>query len=163
MIRSILIALATCTLAAEGHGHGEAHDLGTVALGPTTVKVVLSGEAEHNPALDVSVTDGAAPTALRAWIGVANGRGSTKAKLGGANGTFHGHLPSPDPMPEGAALWVEAEDANGGTAKASLPLPADDHDHDHAEGAHEHKEEAKPEVKPDLPAGHSHEGHDHQH
>jgi len=158
MIRSILIALATCTLAAaDGHGHGKANDLGTVALGPTTVKIVLSGEVHHHPSLDVTITDGAAPTAIRAWIGVANGRGSTKSKLGGAAGAFHGHLHSPDPMPEGSTLWVEAEDANGGTAKASLPLPAGDHDHEHRDA------EAKPEVKPDLPAGHSHEGHDHKH
>lgn len=154
MIRSILIALITCTLAAEGHGHGTPHDLGTVAVGAATMKVVLSGEADHNPALDVTVTEGATPTAIRAWIGSADGRGSTKAKLAGGGAAFHGHLRSPDPLPEGAALWIEAEDANGGTAKASLPLPAEDHDH---------QEEAKPEVKPDLPTGHSRDGDEHQH
>ena len=153
----------------EGHGHGEeapAIALGDVTIAGTTYSVSAHGEihAGHEAVLSIAITAGDAPESLRAWIGVANGRGSVKALLDGHEGHYHGHLEVPAELPEGSAVWLGV--ATGGErARGQVALPAaHDHageehaEHDHADHADEHAGHDHAEGDH---AGHGHEGHDH--
>lgn len=61
-------------------------------------------------AVDVWIDGGiGSASAVRFWIGLANGDGSVKAKAGVEGEHWHIHVEIPDPMPEGAQLWVEIE------------------------------------------------------
>ena len=144
--------------AGEGHGHddGEPHPLGTPTLGAAQLKVVLMGEVEagHEAVLEVALAGGTPPSVLRAWVGIESGKGSVKAVLGKEEDGWHGHFGVPATLPEGSAIWVEADAEDGTSARTSFPIPAEGHEHDH-EG-HDHGEKkAKPEA--------GHEGHNHKH
>lgn len=125
--------------------HAQSTTLGSASLAGRSYEaaafgpVVAGGEGHF----ELSASGGDAPAALRAWIGLEDGRGSMKSLLESSGDSYHLHLMAPDPLPEGAALWLEAEDAAGETSTASIPLPA-----------------AAP-IEYTAPEGHSHDGHDH--
>ncbi len=119
----------------EEHGHGRKASLGSADIGGSKVEVALLGDvaAGHEAVLDVTV-DGDAPEALRIWVGTESGQGSMKAKLDASDGVYHGHVETPDPLPEGSAIWVELEAADGTRTKGSFAFPEGHH---HAIGPHQ--------------------------
>jgi len=112
----------------HGHEHDAAaeHDLGSATIGAHTVRAVRYGELTPGEESDVDITvsgDAAgAPAAVRVWIGVEDGSGSMKSRAESEGDHFHAHVEAPDPMPEGAMLWVEIEGADGQTAAGSFAL-----------------------------------------
>lgn len=110
---------------AGGHDHGSEHDLGSVTIGRSTLKVVVSGAVEPNGEVHVDIvqTAGPTPAAVRLWIGKQSGTGSLKTKADGHDTHFHGHAEVPSPVPGDAALWIEVETASGEKVAGSLRLP----------------------------------------
>ncbi len=114
----------------DGHDHGEdahhgpRHDLGEVEVAGLSLKVAVLGavEAGREAVLDIEVTGGPC-AALRAWIGIASGRGSMKARLDGTNGDFHGHIEVPSTLPTGSAIWLDVEGPGGTRERMSVALP----------------------------------------
>lgn len=131
------------------HGHGTMTELGSLVLGPVSVKIAGAGAPVIGQEWHVTVelpAGSAAPKAIRVWVGVESGRGSEKAKARGEAdhpGAYEAHVDVPAPLPEGSQLWVSLEPATGDNVKGSLPLPAS-------------------VEKPAVPAGHgAHDDHEH--
>jgi len=116
----------------DDHAHaGQAHELASVAIGEASYALTLFGAVEAGGELSVNAqrSGGNAPSAVRAWVGVADGRGSMKARLDAeTERRFHGHLAVPAELDEDAALWIEVQDADGQRSSASVALP-DVHEH----------------------------------
>jgi hypothetical protein len=108
---------------AKDHDHGPMKDLGSAADGGYTVKAFL-GEVKpgSEPSVDL-VIEGAAPEAVRCWIGDAEARGAIKAKAELEGDHWHTHVEVPSPVPTGARLYVEIESA-AGTTVVSFALPS---------------------------------------
>ncbi|MCA9300533.1 MAG: hypothetical protein KDA28_15790 [Phycisphaerales bacterium] len=104
--------------------HGGARSLGTATIGETVLEVSFGGDVTPGAEghVDIEQTAGAAPAAVRVWIGLEDGVGSRKSKADGSDGHFHGHVQAPTTIPEGAALWIEVEQADGTRGTTSLPL-----------------------------------------
>ncbi len=132
---AILAALALPLTAADdhaGHDHSKegAHeakvtDLGRVVVGGVTVAVSRHGEitAGKTIQLDLSITPAKpAPKAIRLWIGNEAGKASTKAKADMHGDHGHVDVEVPAPLPEGSAVWIQVDPAEGAATKASLPL-----------------------------------------
>lgn len=150
-----LFALGTaCTKAAEpgheghdhGHehgdeGHGKAHALGELTLAGSRYAVTTHGEIEagHEGVLTIALAEGSAPTAIRAWVGIESGKGAVKGLLGKTDAGWHGHIEVAATLPEGAAVWIETEAADGSTARGSVAIPAEEHGHEHGHEGHDHK------------------------
>ena len=107
----------------DDHEHGEVLASGSLTIGGTALDVELRGslDAGASTSVDVQVTSGPQPDAVRAWIGIESGVGSIKRKLEDEDGTLHVHLDVPDANAENA-LWIEVQDAGGARNKQSLPL-----------------------------------------
>lgn len=108
---------------AEGEDHhGAAHALGTVKCGTYDLAVTQFGElaAGKELAVEAATAGGTEITVtVRAWIGTADAKGSRKGRLAAEGpGKLHGHLEAPDPIPEGAQLWVEVDGSDGTVAGA---------------------------------------------
>ena len=147
----------------EGHaGEGAAREVGDVTLASVTYGISVHGSitAGGEAVISISVEEGTAPSELRAWVGVTNGRGSVKALLrADEHGGFHGHLEVPATLPEGSALWIEVA-TDAGRERGSVGLPAagaegeaEGHDHEHESDGHDHDHDHKD-------ANHGHEDHD---
>ena len=99
----------------DDHGHGETVELGTKEIDGLRVRASRDGEAVAGKDLAIDVwidsADGgdAAIASVRFWIGTADAKGSMKARAEIEKDNWHTHAEVPDPMPEGAALWVEIE------------------------------------------------------
>ena len=109
----------------DGHeAHGTRVELGKADVGGFSVTVAVLGEikAGAEGVLDIKVEGDTDPSVLRAWVGVESGEGSLKAKLGKEGDDYHGHVEVPATMPEGSAVWVEIEDAEGKKSSASFKL-----------------------------------------
>lgn len=96
--------------------HGERHPIGSVSLGGHTFQVVQQGEVTAGKEtllfLETSTPDQPLPVA-RAWIGIESGAGSMKARLTKeGDHALHAHVEVPDPLPQGAMLWLEIEDGS---------------------------------------------------
>lgn len=109
--------------AGAGHG-GEIIELGSTKLGDLTLRASRDkGEikAGSDAPIDLWVTtaDGkpAAVTAVRFWIGTEDAKGSVKARAEIEDpkdaSRWHTHAEIPNPLPDGAQLWVEIETAEG--------------------------------------------------
>lgn len=109
--------------AAHGHDEGERHDLGEAAIGEHQVHVARFGELTPGAecSVDIEVT-GEAPAAVRVWIGAEDGAGALKSRAEAEDDGYHAHIEVPEPLPEGALLWVEVESSAGETSTASFPL-----------------------------------------
>lgn len=110
-----------------GHEHraGEKHDLGTVKVGEFDVTALYSGTLTPGKQVDIDLTfkgESAKVVTIRAWIGAKDAKGSIKAKAAPEGSGFHAEVEAPDPLPEGAALWVEIETNQGQELLGSLAL-----------------------------------------
>jgi hypothetical protein len=107
------------------HGHGTAHDLGSMTIGAHTFQLVQEGAVEPGNETALTLTfakDKPLPGTVRAWIGVESGEGSKKEKVGkdsDAPNGLHGHVDAPKPIPAGSKIWIEIEE-NGKTERQSV-------------------------------------------
>jgi len=112
--------------AGHEHDEGEPHDLGAATIGTLEVHATRYGDvaAGAETSVDISVTGegGAQPAAVRIWIGTEDARGSLKALADAEGDHYHAHVQAPDPLPQGAALWIEVESAAGERSAGSFPL-----------------------------------------
>ncbi len=127
------------------HEHGKPIEVGNVTLGNTKVDAEVAGAVTPGKEVHVEMhltPLTPAPKAVRLWIGIESGRGSTKAKAeveADHPGGYEAHVEVPNPLPEGSKIWISIEPASGEAVKGSLPLPVvgakpavtHDHDHDH--------------------------------
>lgn len=115
-----------------GHG-GAVIGLGEQTIGSFSAKATRDeGQivAGKDAPIDVTVTPTAGATAkaaaVRFWIGTQDAKGSVKAKAEIENpqdpDRWHVHVEIPNPIPAGSKLWVEIEDAKGGTSVGSFDL-----------------------------------------
>jgi hypothetical protein len=95
------------------HG-GPKHDLGNQKVGDLTIAVKQVGEvtAGKEGTFEITVTGASKPKAIRAWVGVNTGEGSTKVKARETHEFFDADLEVPDPLPANSKLWIELELAN---------------------------------------------------
>lgn len=123
----IVLAILSPALAEEHkHDHGERVSLGTVKVGAHEVEALQEGKviAGKETVFELKLKGTPEPTAIRAWIGVESGRGSVKAKSHKHGEEISIHCESPDPIPDGAMLWIELETPAGKQA-GSLQLKRD--------------------------------------
>ncbi len=104
---------------AEGDHHHEAgRSLGQVKIGDYEIEVLQQSkvEAGKESIFEIKIVKGAPePKAIRAWIGIESARGSVKAKSHKHGDEISIHCEAPNPIPEGAKLWVELETDAGKT------------------------------------------------
>ncbi|MEZ0263862.1 MAG: hypothetical protein ACAI43_03975, partial [Phycisphaerae bacterium] len=102
-----------------------------VALGETTVGGLKLKAMQDEPikaggegAFDLLITGypaGGKPKAVRFWVGVESGDGSTKAKAEEETpDNWHTHVEVPKPIPAGSKFWAEVEPATGAKVKVSF-------------------------------------------
>jgi hypothetical protein len=111
---------------ADGDPHeGDEHALGTVTAGDTSLAVVMAGDVKPGAELHVEldVTKGATPAAVRLWVGKESAVGSMKAKADADGAHFHAHVEVPSDVTKEARLWIEVEAAGGKRTAQSLALP----------------------------------------
>lgn len=119
-------AHATTTVAEDDHHGGAAIELGTAEIAGMRVRasrdagdIAPSGDT----VIDVWINDGVGPApVVRFWIGAEDAKGAIKTKAEVRNGNWHGHAEAPDPLTDGARLWVEIEDKDGATHVVSFEL-----------------------------------------
>ncbi|MCG7898515.1 MAG: hypothetical protein JAY85_08655 [Candidatus Thiodiazotropha weberae] len=143
LLLTIAVALmaATSLAAQDDHadhdhtsGHaseGEEYHLGQTSLAGTHYQVTLYDEI--NPGteavISIEVEQGKAPSELRTWVGVKNGRGSVKTLLqADSYGHYHGHLEVPAKLPEGSAIWIDVR-TESGRKRGAVRILETDHTH----------------------------------
>ena len=111
------------TPAAGGH-HGPATELGETTIGSWKVRASRDGELGPGQEIgvDVWISGGPTPTAVRFWVGSADARGSVKAKAAIEKDNWHTHVQVPTTLDPGAQLWVEIEGADGARAAGAYDL-----------------------------------------
>lgn len=101
----------------SGHHHeGEKSDLGKVTIGTWEAKIVQIGKvtAGKESVFELELTGKDEVSAVRAWIGTADAKGSRKAKADAeANGHYHFHVSAPKEIPIDSKLWISVEDNTG--------------------------------------------------
>jgi hypothetical protein len=105
--------------------HGEGRSLGSATIGGHTVTVSLAGEVEPGGVahVEIAVAGGPArPTAVRAWVGGEEARGSVKALAEHKTHGYHAHVEVPAQHAEGSALWIEVESAAGEVARGRFEI-----------------------------------------
>ena len=109
-----------------GHG-GPVIELGEVKVDKHTIRASRD-EGEIKPGGDAPVDvwinggTGEGVVVVRFWIGLADAKGSIKAKADIEDGKWHTHVELPSPMPEGSKLYVEIEETGGKKTVASFDL-----------------------------------------
>lgn len=108
----------------DPHEDGE-RALGTVSAGGTSLAVAIAGEVAPGAELHVEldVTEGATPVAVRLWAGQESGVGSLRAKADADGAHFHAHVEIPSDVSKDARLWIEVEAADGKRRAESLAFP----------------------------------------
>lgn len=137
---AFLAALACPLGAAEGHdhdhaGHGHGKEaaghqakataVGEVVIGGITVAVSRDGELTPGQTVELHLTiepATPAPKAIRLWVGNEAGKGSTKARAHMHGDHGHADVEIPGTLPEGSAVWIQVEPAEGAAGKASIAL-----------------------------------------
>lgn len=115
----------------DAHGDQDEHSevaLGTVTIGGMEVKAFQAhGEAAPGKELHLVVEfpeeKGGAST-VRAWIGTDDRLASVvgKGEYMASRGAYGVHAVAPDPLPEGAAWWIEIEGADGSKQTGTVAL-----------------------------------------
>ena len=143
ILTTAILAAITCPLsAADDHGHDHAgHDhekagheakatsLGEVVISGITVAVSREGDVTPGKTVELHVSikpATPAPKAIRIWVGTEAGKESTKAKADMHGDHGHADVEIPATLPEGSAVWIQVDPAEGAPVKASLPLVAAD-------------------------------------
>ncbi|MBA3683882.1 MAG: hypothetical protein H0W72_01375 [Planctomycetes bacterium] len=139
---AILAALSFPAFAADDHaghdhaGHGHGHDhkkaadaagSNTAVINAVTVTVSAAGAIVSGKTVELHLgitPEAPAPKAVRAWIGLESGKGSTKGKAHLHGSDSHVDVEVPSPLPEGSAVWIQVDPAEGASGKASVPLSA---------------------------------------
>lgn len=105
--------------------HGNENPLGSVEIAGTTFEVSFGGEIEPGAEMHINlnITDGPKPAAVRLWVGDEAATGSIKGKADATDDGFHGHAEVPAELTEGAALWIEIESDDGSRTTGSIDLP----------------------------------------
>jgi hypothetical protein len=103
------------------HVHGAGTDLGTITIGSFTLKVSQEHAIEEgkDAGFEIAVSGGK-PSAIRAWIGTEDAKGSVKGKAVTEGDGFDAHVETPKPIPAGSRLWLEVESADGKKATGSI-------------------------------------------
>ena len=120
---------AALAAADDGHGHGAADKVGVVTAGSWQAAVSVSGHIHAGEVvhMDIAIAPAGAK-AVRVWIGIVNARGSVRALAEAAkDGAWHAHVEVPKAPPEGSAIWVAVEGADGQSVSGSIPLPPHHH------------------------------------
>ncbi|HYE18722.1 MAG TPA: hypothetical protein VEA69_09775 [Tepidisphaeraceae bacterium] len=102
-------------------------------LGETTIAGLKLKAMQDEPvkpggegAFDLVITGypaGGKPKAVRFWVGVESGDGSTKAKAEEEKpDNWHTHVEVPKPIPAGSKFWAEVEPATGAKFKVSFDM-----------------------------------------
>ena len=99
---------------AEEH-KGAKHDLGSKEVGGYKVQVTQVGDvkAGGETVFLLTITGGAKPKAVRAWVGVSSAEGSAKGKADLDEKEWDVHVEAPKPIPAKSQAWVEVETATG--------------------------------------------------
>lgn len=111
--------------AAHEHHAGEQHDLGTAKVGEFEVKAAYSGIITPGKKVDVDLAiqgERAKVVAIRAWIGAEDAKGSIKSRVASEGEHHHAEVEVPEPLPPGAAVWVEIETDQGARQSGSFAL-----------------------------------------
>lgn len=111
----------------EGHEHhaGERHELGATKVGEFEISAAYSGTITPGKEVDVDLAlkgERGKVAAIRAWIGTEDAKGSMKAKAALEGEGYHAEVEVPEPMPAGAALWVEIETSQAQKLLGALAL-----------------------------------------
>jgi hypothetical protein len=95
--------------------------LGKIKVGDYEVEVIQEGkiEAGKEATFQLKVAGSPEPKAIRVWVGVESGRGSTKGKAHKHGDEIEVHADVPTPLPADAKVWVEIE-TDAGKAKAGI-------------------------------------------
>lgn len=107
----------------DGFDHGQMRSSGTVTIAGTTLDVAVVGEIKPSSPVEIEleVTAGPVPSAVRVWVGDQAGTGALKSKADGHGDHFHAQTEAPATL-AGASLWIEIEAADGERRSASIPL-----------------------------------------
>ncbi len=105
--------------------HGSENPLGSVEIAGTTFEASFDGEIESGAEMHINlnITDGPKPAAVRLWVGDESATGSIKSKADATDNRFHGHAEVPAELTEGVALWIEIESDDGSRTAGSIDLP----------------------------------------
>ena len=106
-----------------GGGHGEAHELGTIRASGVEAKISQAGElvAGAEVAIEIEVTSGDTPSAIRVWVGAESGRGSEKSRADDeGKGHFHAHVAVPKTLESSHRIWVTIDAGGGKSATTSV-------------------------------------------
>lgn len=116
----------------DGDEGGDMHDGDSAALGEITVGDLRfeaaqgHGEAAPGKELHIELTpvEGGDDLTVRVWIGTDDRLASVvgKADRDAETGTYEAHATAPDPLPDGAAWWVEVTADGGEPAVGSIGL-----------------------------------------
>ena len=111
----------------SGHHDGKPLELGSGNAGPFAIRAARD-EGAIKPGgdapIDVWVNSGPKVTAVRFWIGTADGKGSVKAlgEVEDQPNHYHTHTEVPAALPAGSKLWVEIEGEGGAKGTTSFDL-----------------------------------------
>lgn len=89
-------------------------------IGPYAVQPMFEEEIEDGH-FNIKITEDNV-TAVRIWVGGEDPADVMVVKTEIENDYHHGHIDMPDPIPAGAALWIEIETPDGELLKGSTPL-----------------------------------------
>ncbi len=108
----------------DGHGHGETVELGSKELDGLRVRASRDGEvtAGGDLPIDVWIETEKGIGSVRFWVGTQDAKGSVRARAELEHDNWHTHAEVPDPLPEGAALWVEIAVEGGGKVLVDFAL-----------------------------------------
>lgn len=108
---AVPVTLSSLNLAGPGHSDAKSVSLGTVKIGDYEVEAFQEGKvtAGKEGTFQLKLKGQGEPDAIRVWIGIESGRGSSKGKAHKHGDTIEVHCDVPDPIPENAKLWIELE------------------------------------------------------
>jgi hypothetical protein len=115
----------------DDHDHGEEVELGKFDIGGIMVEAAqghgnVEAAKEGHIIIKLDYKDDG-QTVTRAWIGTADRTLSSpgKGEYAPSHDDYDIHTTAPDPLPEGAAWWLEIEKPDGTKAVGSIPLLKD--------------------------------------
>lgn len=112
----------------DDHDHGEEVALGTATVGDFEVEA-FQGHGETEPGKEMHLVvklpyNDSGASEVRAWIGTEDRFASVvgKGDYAASHDDYDIHAVAPDPLPEGAAWWIEITQPDGTTHVGSIDL-----------------------------------------